>query len=91
MSDKGKNLPFEENKTGDNLDIDIEEVWRELDAEMQPAEEMRPGDITIDMIRQRYNVSNETARKKIADLVKAGKFRRIKIAGTCLGVYRLIK
>ena len=91
MSHRSQDLPAQENPAGESLDIDIEDVWRELDAEIEACEEMQPGDITIDMIAERYQISHETARKKINTLVSTGKFRRVKIRGSVLGVYRKIR
>lgn len=73
------------------MNIDLEDVWRELDQALEVRQEMQPGDVTINMIAERYRISNEMARRKMNDLVRSGQFELIKIIGTDLNVYRLVK
>jgi len=91
MSHRAQNLPAEEDNPGESLDIDIEDVWRELDKTFEIRQEIQPGDLTIKMVAERYHVSNEMARQKMNELTQAGVFIKIKVIGSDIAVYRLAK
>jgi hypothetical protein len=62
---------------------DLEKLWNEVDEKIKPLEMIRPGDITKQMVSDRYGICLVAAHKRMIGLAKnESGWKHIRVRGT---------